>query len=153
MLKEAGPLDKNNPGFTEHLLDPRWRLSIPTQHRADIIKDNQVVLAAGYKGSLAIWNPDMWEKKGGRAGDVPPEERASFEDRFIAKVTHWIEKVDSQARVQLPDFLRDFCKLPRREVVVADAGDHILIWDRERWKEFLYQEFSRLEKSNKPPGP
>ena len=118
-------------GHYEHSLDAKNRLSIPARFRAAF--SSGVVLAKDPEPCVAVWTPESHEAIIERAlGELNPmgSEYRKL-SRFYQGNSFEVE-LDASGRVTLPPPLMGHAEIGK-EVVVVGVGDHLEIWDRERW--------------------
>lgn len=120
-------------GHYEHSLDAKHRLSIPARFRTSF--SSGLVLAKDWDTCITVWTPEVHERTVERAlaGRNPfsPEFRKL---RRYFEASSFDTELDSSGRVTLPPPLLAGAGV-QKEVVVAGVGDHLEIWDRERWQE------------------
>jgi len=119
-------------GHYEHSLDAKNRLSIPARFRAAFA--DGTVLAKDPESCVAIWTAETHEAIIERAlGPLNPmgSEYRKL-SRFYQGNSFEIE-LDASGRVTVPPPLLSHAGIDR-EVVVVGVGDHLEVWDRERWQ-------------------
>jgi MraZ protein len=118
-------------GHYEHSLDAKNRLSIPARFRAAF--SSGVVLAKDPEPCVAIWPTETHEAIIERAlgGLNPMGSRARTLRRFH-QANSFDADLDAAGRVTLPSPLLAHAGV-EKEVVVAGVGDHLEVWERERW--------------------
>ena len=118
-------------GHYEHSLDAKNRLSIPARFRASFSAG--VVLAKDPEPCVAVWTPDTHEAIIDRAlaGLNPMGSEHRKLSRFYQGNSFEVE-LDSNGRVTLPPPLLSHAGVAK-EVVVVGVGDHLEVWERERW--------------------
>ncbi len=117
-----------------HTLDDRGRIVMPRKFR-DSLK-GELVLCYWMEGCIAVLPPEtqeVWEDKFLEAVPINTREGRDFERVYRANYFDGIE-MDRQGRIPIPAKLRDKVGLGR-EVALVGMGDHLEIWDRERWEE------------------
>jgi MraZ protein len=118
-------------GHYEHSLDAKNRLSIPARFRASFSAG--VVLAKDPEPCVAVWTPDSHEAiiERALAGLNPMGSEHRKLSRFYQGNSFEVE-LDSNGRVTLPPPLLSHAGVAK-EVVVVGVGDHLEVWERERW--------------------
>jgi MraZ protein len=118
-------------GHFEHSLDAKNRLSIPARYRAAF--SGGVVLAKDPEPCLTVWPAETHESIIQRAlGGLNPMGRDYRRlSRFFQGNSFEVE-LDASGRVVLPPPLLGYAGIGK-EVVVVGVGDHLEVWDRERW--------------------
>ena len=118
-------------GRYNHTIDPKGRLSIPSKYR-EILGD-EFVVSKGMDDCLYVYANDDWKIFEGKLASLPlmSEEARQFARFFLSGAQP--VTVDKQARILMPQDLRDFAGL-EKDVVLAGMGSRIEIWSLERWK-------------------
>lgn len=127
-------------GAFHRSLDEKLRFAIPKPLRDAIgYPANSVLyLAPGTDGSLSLYAASTFERLADRLEEGSPngrEERA-FSRLFYAQVQR-IE-IDKQGRIRLPADLVQLASL-RKDIVLLGVRDHLEVWERGRWEEYLSQ--------------
>jgi MraZ protein len=122
-------------GTFDHTLDAKNRLTMPRRYR-EALKDG-VVLASpiDQKPCVSVWQPEPYQHYTQRAldGVSPLSPRLSELERFFYGYSHETE-LDAAGRVMIPSVFGEQTGLSK-EVVVVGVGDHLELWDRNRWTE------------------
>lgn len=118
-------------GHYEHSLDAKNRLAIPARFRAAF--SNGTVLAKDPETCVAIWTPGAHESIIERAlgGLNPMGSEYRKLSRFYQGNSFDID-LDASGRVTLPSRLLDHAGIAK-EVMVVGVGDHLEVWNRQRW--------------------
>ena len=133
-------------GTYELAVDPKNRLSIPANIRAlmDPEKDGtRLYLVPGNRrGTLALYADQYFERytEAYHASLTANDEKEDFEQVFYSMAT--LLDIDKQGRVVLPQRLLDYTGLGKK-VTLAGQRDHLVIWDRERFSQFMDDNWSR----------
>jgi MraZ protein len=125
-------------GAFHRSLDEKLRFAIPKPLRDAIGHPNNSVLylAPGTEGSLALYTEDAFERLAGRLEQGSPNARdtRAFSRLFYAQVQR--VEIDKQGRVRLPAELARLAAI-QKEIVLVGVREHLEIWDRMRWEEYL----------------
>jgi MraZ protein len=125
-------------GAYPRTLDEKCRLAIPKRVRDALGQVEPVVmyLAPGTDGSLALYTEAAFMRLGDKLSQGSPtgQDVRAFSRLFYAQA-HPVE-VDRQGRVRIPSELALLAGLSR-EIVLVGVGDHLEIWDRDRWSAYL----------------
>jgi len=125
-------------GAFHRSLDDKVRFAIPKPLRDAIGHPSNSVLylAPGTEGSLALYTEDSFERMAGRLEQGSPTGRdvRAFSRLFYAQVQR--VDIDKQGRVRLPADLARLAAV-QKEIVLVGVRDHLEIWDRTRWEEYL----------------
>ncbi len=112
-------------------LDDKNRLTVPAKFRAGF--DPDIVVTRGLDGCLWAFTKDGWDafhtEQSSRLDGFSREARQMR--RFFFSGAHEA-KLDRQGRVALPAGLMEHAELDR-EIVVTGTGEHLEIWNRDKW--------------------
>lgn len=129
---------------TYHTLDERGRIVIPKKHR-DHLKGN-LALCYWMEKCIAILPPETqetWEEQ--ILSAIPINTRAGRNFARVYRANYFDEiEMDRQGRVAIPAKLREKVGLDK-DVALVGMGDHLEIWDRERWDLIEAEETSNYE--------
>ncbi|MDD2464538.1 MAG: division/cell wall cluster transcriptional repressor MraZ [Desulfobulbus sp.] len=121
---------------SEHTLDPKGRLNIPTRFR-DVLKEqygSEMLVVTHWEKCLRGYPMAEWEtleEKLLAEGQSQPN-FSPFVRYLIAGVTECTP--DKQGRILLPPALRSGIKI-EKDVVVVGMLRHFEIWDKGAWEE------------------
>ncbi len=125
-------------GTFERSIDQKLRVALPKQLREALApsSDSPLFVAPGTDGSLAIYHEASLDTLAAKLSEVSPVARdaRAFRRLFYAQ-TQRVE-VDRQGRVRISAELASLAGL-RREAVLIGAGDHVELWDKQRWEAYL----------------
>ena len=125
-------------GAFHRSLDDKLRFAIPKPLRDAMgHPDNFVAyLAPGTDGSLELYAADAFSRLAEQLEEGPRNDKEvrAFNRLFYAQVQR--VEIDKQGRVRLPTELAQLASLDK-EIVLLGVRDHIEIWDRHRWDEYL----------------
>lgn len=129
-------------GNCQHKLDSKSRLVLPAKWRSEL--GAAVVLTVGLDKCVAIYSLPAWEKYLEKLNNLPFAKGDAR--RFTRAVLGQAEEIplDAAGRVLVPPFLRDFAGLNER-VSVIGVGDHLEIWDADRWAQGCNDALADLE--------
>lgn len=120
-------------GEHSHSIDAKKRLALPSKFRGEL--GSKVVVTRGLDECLFVYPMKTWEALAEKLGTMPVGEAGtrSFVRLMLAGATD--VDMDSQGRVLLPDYLKEYAKLGK-EVIVAGLFNRLEIWDTEKWKAY-----------------
>ncbi len=121
-------------GSFEHSLDDKNRLLIPSRLRGQL--GNKLFIMKGYEGSLAIYPNEQFEKYLHKLETLPYESKLSRDIERISLSSVFELDVDKVNRIQIPAALINKYKISK-EVVVVGVIDHIEVWSKAKWEEYL----------------
>jgi len=122
-------------------LDEKQRLAVPKRLRDEFTEDRltSLYVAPGTESSLALYSPTAFEKLAERLAQTSTSRTniRNYLRLFYARA----EKVDldKQGRIRIPDRLIEFASMAK-DVVLLGVHDHVEIWDKKLWEEFLTQQ-------------
>ncbi|MAF81271.1 cell division/cell wall cluster transcriptional repressor MraZ [bacterium] len=117
-------------GEYAHTIDEKGRLSIPASFRRKLSKG--VVVTRGLDGCLFIYAREAWDELAAKVSALP---LASKQSRAFARLMLAGAReadVDSQGRVMVPEYLRQYASL-RKHVIVTGLYNRIEVWDEDAW--------------------
>jgi MraZ protein len=125
-------------------LDEKLRFAIPKRLRDALSKvdypaENPVLyLAPGTDGSLALYTESALNTMAAQLSQGSPTSQGvrAFSRLFYAQAQP--VEMDRQGRIRVPTDLAELANLGR-EIVLLGVCDHLEIWDRQRWDDYLTQ--------------
>lgn len=120
-------------GEYKHNIDLKKRIALPSKFRANL--SNSVVITRGLDKCLFVYPMKTWEELAEKLGSMPIGEATtrSFVRLMLAGAVD--VTADSQGRVLVPDYLREYANL-EKSVVVAGLFNRLEIWDENKWNEY-----------------
>ena len=120
-------------GEYKHNLDDKGRMAVPAKFR-DKLKQGAVV-TRGLDNCLFLYTKEAWEKIATKLADLPVAQAnaRAFSRLMLAGAME--VSIDSQGRINLPDYLCDYAGL-KKKAVVAGLFDRLEIWDEESWGKY-----------------
>jgi len=120
-------------GEHQHTLDPKKRLSLPSKFRKELGK--AVVITRGLDQCLFVYSVKEWKNFTEKLGTLSMGQADSRAfNRFLLGGAVETE-IDTNGRILIPDFLKDFAQLDSR-VIVAGMHNRIEIWNEKEWKKY-----------------
>src|SRR3989338_7898113 len=120
-------------GEYHHSIDEKGRLAVPVKFRSRLKKG--AVVTRGLDQCLFLFEAGEWNAFAKRVAALPlskSDDRAF--SRFMLAGAMEVE-IDSQGRVVLPEYLREYAVLAK-ETVVAGLFNRIEIWDKALWDKY-----------------
>ena len=120
-------------GEYQHNIDPKKRLALPSKFRKEL--GTKVVVTRGLDKCLFVYPIKTWKELAEKLGTLPMGESStrSFVRLMLAGAVD--SDVDSQGRILLPEYLKEYAGLDRA-VTVAGLFNRLEIWDDAKWKEY-----------------
>jgi MraZ protein len=119
-------------------LDEKLRIAIPKPLREELGKEDGGVLyvAPGTDKSLALYTVERLKGLAERLDQASPTAKDVREFRRLFYARAQKAELDTQGRIRIPPELAQGAELGR-DVVLIGVHDHMEIWDKSRWEEFL----------------
>jgi MraZ protein len=121
-------------------LDEKCRFVLPKSIRDTLhgAEEEVLFIAPGTDGSLVVYTEQAFAKMGDQLGQGPPnaQDVRAFSRLFYAQAQR--VEMDRQGRVRIPADLVALA-LPNREIVLLGVRDHMEIWSRSNWEQYLEQ--------------
>lgn len=134
-------------GHSEHAIDAKLRLAIPSKHRSQV--DPERDGAAWYcvpwaDGSLRLYTERTFRDLAARMEQTltPDADRAEL-DAVLFGLAERLE-MDAQSRIVLPKHHLELTRLAASEVVVIGAGNRLEVRDRAGWLAGQQERFAKL---------
>lgn len=125
-------------GEYQHNLDQKGRVAIPAKFRPQLL--NGAVVTRGLDSCLFVLAKDEWEKLSEKIAGTPLTQANSRAFARLMFSGAFAVELDSQGRILIPDYLREYAGLGKK-VVVAGVFNRLEIWDEKKWQEYK----SRIE--------
>lgn len=126
--------------YSEHTLDPKGRLNIPTRFR-DVLKEqygSDLLMVTQWQKCLRAYPAAEWEIFENILLDKG-KNQPKFGDFVRYVITGVVEcPLDKQGRILLPPALRASMSI-EKDVVVAGVLQFFEIWDKSAWEEVSRQ--------------
>ena len=129
-------------GNCTHKLDSKGRLVLPAKWRSEL--GAAVVLTVGLDKCVAVYSLPAWEKYLAKLAELPFAK--SDARKFTRAVMGMAEEValDAAGGVLLPPTLRAYAGLDEN-VSVTGVGDHLEVWNAQKWGEDCEEALTQLE--------
>ncbi len=123
-------------GEYNHNLDSKGRLAIPAKFRSSLKKG--AVVTKGLDNCLFLYSKEQWQKMAEKFAALPiSQAKARAFARHMLAGAMDVE-FDSQGRITLPEYLREFADLGKK-LVIAGLYNHLEIWDQIAWNKYKKQ--------------
>lgn len=114
-----------------HSIDAKGRITVPVRFRASL--SSGAFVTQGFERNLMVYTTDSFTQLANKAKTLTttdPEARAIR--RVIFGGAADVE-LDSQGRILVPPFLRDYAEL-EDEAAIVGAGEYFEIWNAKIWQ-------------------
>lgn len=133
-------------GEYNHTLDTKDRFILPSKFRDKLknLKNKQLCITRGLDGCLSLYSHDEWQQLEEKLSSLSftKQQSRSFNRLLFSGATE--VEADSQGRITVPEYLKDFAKI-KREIVIIGVGNRVEIWDKEKWASFYQDNKKRFE--------
>lgn len=131
-------------GSYEYQLDEKNRLIVPAKFRGQL--GTTVYILKGYDGCISIYTEADFQKYITRLENLPFEkEKARLHQRVLLGSVDELN-IDKQGRLQIP--LKTIKKYGiTKEVVILGVLDHLEIWSREKYADYINENEEEFEKN------
>ncbi|MGC4004157.1 MAG: hypothetical protein QM811_13965 [Pirellulales bacterium] len=139
-------------------LDDKGRVAVPKELRQGLVGEKSAVFVCpGHEGSIAVFAETALELLAITLGDgfSRVEHARAFQRLFYAQAQR--VEFDAQGRLRIPTELAKLAGL-QGEVMLLGVRDHLEIWPKPRWDEYLarmqplYDKLAERRSPNDPVG-
>ncbi len=120
-------------GEYQHALDDKGRLAVPVKFRADL--RGGAVVTRGLDSCLFLYTKKAWAELAERLAKLPIAKANSRAFARLMLAGAMDVSIDSQGRVLLPDYLREYAGI-KRQLVVAGLYNRLELWDQKTWASY-----------------
>ena len=117
-------------GEYAHTIDDKGRMAIPAKFRLEL--SNGAVVTRGIDHSLFLYTMDEWKILAEKLARLPISQKNSRAFSRLMLAGAMDVKIDSQGRIVIPDYLREYASC-KKEVVIVGLYNRLEIWDKEIW--------------------
>lgn len=120
-------------GEYRHNLDSKGRLAVPAKFRSKISEG--AIVTKGLDKCLFVFGTEEWKSLVEKITALPLVQANSraFARLMLAGAVD--VNLDTQGRILIPDYLRNYASLNKR-VVVAGLYSRVELWDSEEWDHY-----------------
>lgn len=120
-------------GEYTHTQDEKKRISLPAKFRKELGK--KMVITRGLDNCLFMYTMKNWEVVAEKLGSLSmgASDTRGF-NRFMLAGAVELE-IDSNGRILIPEFLRDYAGLSRN-VVFAGVHSRVEVWNEDKWRDY-----------------
>lgn len=120
-------------GEYSHSIDPKRRVAMPSRFRTEL--GSRVVVTRGLDSSLFVYPMKVWEVLAEKLGNLPIGEASTRSFTRLQLAGAADVELDSQGRILIPDYLKNFAGL-KKNVIVVGLYNRLEIWDEAKWKSY-----------------
>lgn len=120
-------------GEYQHNLDQKGRMAVPVKFRSAL--GDGAIVTRGLDHCLFVFTEQEWQELSQKLMALPMSQSNSR--AFVRLMMAGAIKVglDSQGRILLPDYLRQYAGLVK-EAVVTGLYNRLEIWDKKKWQDY-----------------
>ena len=115
-------------GEYKHSIDPKNRMFLPATMRDEL--GEEVFVVKGVDTCIAVYPKDAWESFTEKLNSLPEMKARRVKRTLMASASK--TKIDSQGRVLISQNHKAYAGLDKN-VYVIGVGNHVEIWDEDRW--------------------
>lgn len=127
-------------------VDDKLRIAIPKRFRdaLALVPNQGLFVTPGIDGSLAMYSELALAAMAGRMAAASPAQQdvRAFSRLFYARAQQ--VELDAQGRIRIPPALAALAALGK-EAVLLGVQDHLELWDRQRWEQYLEAKSSHFD--------
>lgn len=120
-------------GEHSHSIDQKGRVSVPAKFRRRLAKG--IVVTRGLDHCLWLYPKNEWEIIARKLAELPITQKKSRAFARLMLAGAWDTEVDTQGRVILPEYLRNYAGL-KKHVTIAGLFNRLEVWDEDTWQEY-----------------
>lgn len=120
-------------GEYEHAIDEKGRMAVPSKMRMSV--GSGAVVTRGIDNCLWLFPKKEWQALAEKLAALPLADTNSRAFSRLMLAGAMEVEFDSQGRILLPGYLRNYAGL-KKNVVVAGLFNRLEIWDQSKWKEY-----------------
>jgi MraZ protein len=133
-------------GTFSRAIDEKQRIAIPKRIREELLRGDgsSLIVVPGTDGSLALYTEDIFATLAARLSSASPAEQdvRAFSRLFYSQAQR--VEFDTQGRIRVPAELARLAHL-KRDAVLLGVFDHLEIWDKARWEQYLADRQNRYD--------
>lgn len=120
-------------GQYNHSIDEKGRMNMPVKFRREV--SSGVVVTRGLDHCLFVYPKAQWQEMAEKLAQLPITKKSSRAFARLMLAGAWDAELDSQGRIMLPEYLRQYAQI-KKHVVVAGLYNRVEIWDEQAWGEY-----------------
>lgn len=120
-------------GEFRHNLDTKGRVAVPAKFREKM--SGGAIITRGLDNCLFLFDAKEWQTLAEKLVALPLAQANSRAFARLMLAGAMDVEVDSQGRILIPDYLRNYAEL-KKEVVLAGLYSRVEIWDKEIWERY-----------------
>jgi len=133
-------------GEYNHTLDDKDRFVLPAKFRDKIksFDNKKFYLTRGLDSCLLMFHSTVWQGLEEKLKGLSFTEGSSRAfNRIFFSGAQEIE-IDTQGRVSVPGYLKDFAKIGR-DIIIVGVADRIEVWGKKMWDDYYAKNSGNFE--------
>ena len=122
-------------------LDEKGRITVPRRVREtmDVLGHAIWYMTRGFDQSIFLFHRDEWQRIMDRVSQFASMDETALDFRRLFFSSLAEARPDGQGRFAIPPHLRKHSGLEGedREAVLIGVGDHLELWNKDTWEQFL----------------
>lgn len=124
-------------GEYQHSIDRKGRLILPAKFR-EIAKQQFIekfYVTRGLDICLFMFSEEEWRSQENKFKSIPftKQQSRTFNRIYFSGAAEVV--FDSQGRILLPAYLKEFAQI-KKDVVIVGVSNRVEIWGKQKWEEF-----------------
>lgn len=120
------------------------RIALPKKLR-DQIAGDEVVMSRGFEKCIFVYAKQDWVIEASKQVESPITDIKTRDIKRYMYASASESTIDAQGRLVLPTNLKDYAEIDKKTAVIG-AGDHVEIWDLDKWQAHLDKISAELAK-------
>jgi mraZ protein len=120
-------------GEYTHVIDEKGRISLPAKFRISL--QEGVVITRGLDHCLFVYPQKEWGTLAEKLSELPLSQKDSRAFARLMLAGAWDAELDSQGRVMVPPYLREYAKLGK-QVIITGLYNRLEMWDEKAWQAY-----------------
>ncbi len=129
-------------GEFHHNIDDKGRIVIPGKFRGNEM--TKIIVTRGIEKCLSLYTTDDWNRVVSKLNTLPftKKDARTFSRSIFASAS--VCEFDKMGRINITSPLVSYAGLTK-ECVVIGVNDHIEIWDKDAYEQFMNENNDKLE--------
>jgi len=124
-------------GEYQHSIDRKGRLILPAKFR-EVAKQQFIekfYVTRGLDICLFMFSEEEWRSQENKFKSIPftKQQSRTFNRIYFSGAAEVV--FDSQGRILLPAYLKEFAQI-KKDVVIVGVSNRVEIWGKQKWEEF-----------------
>lgn len=123
-------------------LDAKNRIIIPAKLRNEL--GENFVITRGLENTISLYTMEKWDNLNQKLSKLSLTKKSHrLLSRFFLSGANELN-LDKMGRILVPKSLKEFASLSK-ECIFIGVGDHIELWDKNKWNEYMEQNLEEFD--------